>query len=806
MADNVGLSLVLQANVQQFNAAINAMEAGSNRANNTMQNLSSTANSFTGSIRNVPSVAAAASAGVNRLGSAAGGGQGALSRLFSAAQQAISSLGGVGSAAQAAGRQMAQSASGANSFSGAIDKVGGLIAGVFAVDKLLDFGKEVLDVTKKYQAFQAVLTNTQGSFQAEKSFELIQEYASKTPYQVDEITGAFIKLVNRGFTPTKTQLTQIGDLAASQGKSFDQLTEAILDAQTGEFERLKEFGIKASQSNDKVTLSFRDQTVSVEKNSKAVRDAVLSFGSLEGVANSTAAVSETLGGQISNLGDSWDHFLNVIGTRTAPALAKALEHLSNFVTKADELLSGVEAKTLEQKVKENENVKNTLDNFAKLTAQQRQEVLNSLERSADQQATTIVKELDPRLARKKELEQLLKDSFAGDKAATEELARINAALPSLLKTRAAYDANQELIKLLRSQDASLKKALPDVGTSFGKSAEKNGKTVADVMKALSADLATINAQNSQFGLAPDAFKSDQVKAYQKAFEDLIKLGLKPTSPEIQKIAKQITSLDDSILGGKAIGTKVLQNLGKSVQTTTVKTLTTDELYKLLGIPNESQLQLDVKIKPKIIFEKSPELNKSFEDAQKEFNDKSAKFAKGITDESAKTLQDIVNALLQDAALSTIEGLGASIGEALVVGGNLIQNAMRSFASVLGGFFQNLGKQLIIYAGVLKGLEIAISNLNPTAAAIAGVAAFVAGGALKAYASKIPSFATGGIVTEPTLAMIGDNPGRKEAVIPSELWPYLGGGNNVTVGGEFILQGNNLVAVVKRASREEGRVR
>jgi hypothetical protein len=31
------------------------------------------------------------------------------------------------------------------------------------------------------------------------------------------------------------QMRQMGDLASSVGKSFDQLTEAILDAQTGEF-------------------------------------------------------------------------------------------------------------------------------------------------------------------------------------------------------------------------------------------------------------------------------------------------------------------------------------------------------------------------------------------------------------------------------------------------------------------------------------------------------------------------------------------------------------------------------------------
>lgn len=47
-------------------------------------------------------------------------------------------------------------------------------------------------------------------------------------------------------------LQKLAAFAASQGKSLDQLTTALLDAGRGEFERLKEFGIRVHLVNDEV--------------------------------------------------------------------------------------------------------------------------------------------------------------------------------------------------------------------------------------------------------------------------------------------------------------------------------------------------------------------------------------------------------------------------------------------------------------------------------------------------------------------------------------------------------------------------
>ena len=179
---------------------------------------------------------------------------------------------------------------------------------------ITQLGSKVITTTAQFEKMGAVLENALGSKSAAKqSLQLIQDFAAKTPFQVQEILDSYIKLVNRGFKPTQEELVKIGDLAASQGKDMNQLVEAILDAQVTEFERLKEFGIRASKSGDQVTLSFKGQEVQVKNTEDAIRNAILTFGELEGVQGTTAKIAETLQGRLSNLQDAFSNFLNTLG-------------------------------------------------------------------------------------------------------------------------------------------------------------------------------------------------------------------------------------------------------------------------------------------------------------------------------------------------------------------------------------------------------------------------------------------------------------------------------------------------------------
>jgi len=202
----------------------------------------------------------------------------------------------------------------------------------FSISAITSFGQSVIKVTGEFQRFSAVLTNTLGSSSAaQQSIKMIQEFAAKTPFSVSQLTESFVKLANQGFKPTADEMTKLGDLASSTGKGFDQLTEAIIDAQTGEFERLKDFGIRAEKQGDKVTFAFKGVKTQTDFTADSIRQYILSLGDLEGVSGATAAISETLEGKISNLGDSWDSLLNTIGSGNSGVLNDTIEVLKSIV-------------------------------------------------------------------------------------------------------------------------------------------------------------------------------------------------------------------------------------------------------------------------------------------------------------------------------------------------------------------------------------------------------------------------------------------------------------------------------------------
>ena len=217
--------------------------------------------------------------------------------------------------------------------SGAFSDVGKTLASVFAVDQLISFGKSILATTVEFQKMEAVLTTSLGSNSAAKAaMDQIVNFASSTPFQVNELTDSFVKLANRGFVPTMEQMRQMGDVASSVGKSFDQLTEAILDAQTGEFERLKEFGIKASAQGDVVQFTFKGITTEVAKSDKAIQEYLLSLGNLEGVAGSMDAISKTTGGVISNLEDNITQLFKNIGDSSSGFINWFVKDLNNVIS------------------------------------------------------------------------------------------------------------------------------------------------------------------------------------------------------------------------------------------------------------------------------------------------------------------------------------------------------------------------------------------------------------------------------------------------------------------------------------------
>lgn len=200
---------------------------------------------------------------------------------------------------------------------------------------------QTLSVNREFETLKASLITVTGSAEdATVAFKGIQDFASTTPFSVNELTQSFIKLGSLGLAPSKAALTSYGNTAGAMGKSLNQVIEAVADATTGEFERLKEFGIKARSEGDNVSFTFRGITRTVKKEAGEIEGYIRSLGDVE-FAGGMERQAATINGAISNMGDSWDAFLdNLLDNEAEAMVARAFSHIGGAVDWLDQKING----------------------------------------------------------------------------------------------------------------------------------------------------------------------------------------------------------------------------------------------------------------------------------------------------------------------------------------------------------------------------------------------------------------------------------------------------------------------------------
>jgi len=190
---------------------------------------------------------------------------------------------------------------------GAVAKRAGSIALAFGAG----FGgaqlaRQLVDITRQTDILNAQLRTATGSVGAAAvAFDQLERFAAQTPFALEQSIEAFVKLTNLGLTPSERAMRSYGDTASAMGKDLDQMIEAVADAATAEFERLKEFGIRAKNEGDTIAFTFRGITTRVANEAAAIEEFLIGLGETE-FAGAMAERTDTLDGAISNLGDSWD--------------------------------------------------------------------------------------------------------------------------------------------------------------------------------------------------------------------------------------------------------------------------------------------------------------------------------------------------------------------------------------------------------------------------------------------------------------------------------------------------------------------
>lgn len=261
--------------------------------------------------------------------------EGSLDRLGKAGDEAAASVKGVGDGADAAGSKMSLLKGFASGLLGTFASLGGI-----------ELGRKFVDVAVQTDKLRGQLETMVGSAdKAALAFKALEGFAARTPFSLDQAVEGFVKLKALGLDPTERALTSFGNTSAAMGTSLTQMIEAVADASTGEFERLREFGIKSSAEGDRVKFTFRGVTTEVGKNAAEIQKYLTELGENnfgDAMANQMAG----LPGLMSNLSDEVDSLFRALGDGgAAGGLKTTIKDITDMVRTIKDFLVPLLAKT-----------------------------------------------------------------------------------------------------------------------------------------------------------------------------------------------------------------------------------------------------------------------------------------------------------------------------------------------------------------------------------------------------------------------------------------------------------------------------
>lgn len=192
--------------------------------------------------------------------------------------------------------------------------------------------QELVESQRQLDKMSASLKTLTGSTQgAKQALSILQDFARDTPYGLEQAVEGFRKLVALGLTPSEEALRSYGNTASAMGKDLNQMIEAVADASTFEFERLKEFGIKAKQNQKDIEFTFQGTTTVVKKNADDIEQYLLNIGNVN-FAGAMADQANTLNGAIASAEDSWSQLKMTLATSLdVGSLAEPLRYIDDLI-------------------------------------------------------------------------------------------------------------------------------------------------------------------------------------------------------------------------------------------------------------------------------------------------------------------------------------------------------------------------------------------------------------------------------------------------------------------------------------------
>jgi tape measure domain-containing protein len=232
----------------------------------------------------------------------------------------------------------------------ALNKITGTIGAVAGAFKLMDFGKSALNKLKEYEYFSAGLkTLMHGDADgAEVLQKKLVELAKTTPFSLEDVQRGTKNLLAYGFASNDVtkNLRMLGDVSAGVGAPLNDiiyLYGTLKASGRVTMKDLMQFGGRGipiyealSKTLHKSVAEIQNMTSQGKIGFKQIEDAFKSMTTEGGnFFNMMEEQSKTVGGQLSNLADSWDQLQIHLAQAKTGIIKIVVDKANAFVADAD---------------------------------------------------------------------------------------------------------------------------------------------------------------------------------------------------------------------------------------------------------------------------------------------------------------------------------------------------------------------------------------------------------------------------------------------------------------------------------------
>lgn len=215
-----------------------------------------------------------------------------------------------------------------SAFSSTMKKVGGFIAGAFAIKQVADFTKTCIDSASKVQSaftgLNSIVKGTGNSFSEAQDF--IKEYTADGLVSINETATAYKNLLSRGYDSSQIEdvLTRLKDSAAFGRQASYDLGEAVVTATEG-LKNENSILVDNAGVTKNVAKMWDEYAKSIGTSANNLTQAQKIQAEYNGIMNETkfqvgdaAAYTKTFSGQIQQLKFNFTQMTAAIGKVVAP--------------------------------------------------------------------------------------------------------------------------------------------------------------------------------------------------------------------------------------------------------------------------------------------------------------------------------------------------------------------------------------------------------------------------------------------------------------------------------------------------------